>query len=437
MPRKGKQNKEKFIGSDDFQEPKSTTTRRSKRPIKPSDAKLNEIQAIQNIAPDELSVDQVRNVLNPFASKNALSTEKVTPIQRKQLKDTTPQQVLPSRMKRIYSRPYFSPEFNSYEADLGFFENRPKQQLNYYLFLININTRYLYFVPIPDKKEETLLNALKSLIGRGLRISNLRSDGEPGLNSELLTDFYKAERIKFYSSPSPYVQKNRIVDRCIRTLRDMYDKAFPYQPKNAMEEDLLLSIDVRRGDYGCSATEHLHRMQHLIAIYNNTYHREIKMSPNQMQSSYQLELDYIIRKKAELEAALKTQTEDGLRTFKRGDILAIFRDPGKTNARHEHGKRNYNQKVRFIEYIGGNVKGEYYEKDKEGKLVQRKVTVPIYHAIKYNADGTTIGIPKKRKPEQKRGRGRPPGSKDSYDRTRRTKKEIEEARSNTSKLYQG
>ena len=138
-----------------------------------------------------------------------------------------------------------------------------------------------------------------------------------------------------------------------------------------------------------------------------------------------------------MEAALKTQTEDQLLSFKPGDIINIFRDPGKTNARHEHGKRNYNQKVRFVEYENGNVKGIYYDRDSEGKLGKREVIVPVYHAIKYNADGTTIGIPKKRKPEQKRPKGRPKYSKDTYKRTRRTKKEIEDARSNTSKFYQG
>jgi hypothetical protein len=53
---------------------------------------------------------------------------------------------------RNFFRPYFSPNFNSYEMDyaLSNFSINNKKVYKYYLILININSKFLFGLPIKN-----------------------------------------------------------------------------------------------------------------------------------------------------------------------------------------------------------------------------------------------------------------------------------------------
>ena len=200
-------------------------------------------------------------------------------------------------------------------------------------------------------------------------MSNLRSDGEKGLNGEKMRNFLKENRIKFFSSGSLYTNKNRIVDRVIRTIRDMYLTRF--------------------GRDKVSPSDHYKRILQLASIYNNTYQREIKMAPIEMQKNYEKELNYINQKKNELAEVLKRQSNDGLLDYKPDDELMVFIDHSKEgNSQLKKGTQTYSEKMKFLNYENGNVR----VKTKNGN----EIVVPIYHTIKYSEDNK-LEIPNNRR----------------------------------------
>jgi hypothetical protein len=119
----------------------------------------------------------------------------------------------------------------------------------YYLILININTKFLFRVPI--KNNTTLSIEISRIIINDIndhlksisptpKINNIRADGGSKFGKMIEDNddqktiklgkmFYKrnsfleyleSENITLYLNSSPFINKNRVVDRVIRTIRD-------------------------------------------------------------------------------------------------------------------------------------------------------------------------------------------------------------------------
>lgn len=269
---------------------------------------------------------------------------------RKKDKQETISDFNPKTMQKKYQRPYFSPTFNSYEADLAFISNNPKLKNNTYLFLININTRYLYILLLLDKETKTLKRAFEKLIYYGLRINSIRFDGESGLNSKEMIKFFEDNDINVYSNSSPYINKNKIVDRAIRTIRDMYYNQTQDEVINKQKQHDIL--------------------QQLVTIYNNTYHRSIGKAPSQM--TYEDELEYIKSKQKQIKEINKKYDKDKILFYEYGNPLLIYLNTAKTNDGFKKRRGNYTVKGKFVEYDHGNVVANVNGKN---------ITVPSYHVI--------------------------------------------------------
>ncbi|KAA6371373.1 MAG: hypothetical protein EZS28_033100, partial [Streblomastix strix] len=95
-----------------------------------------------------------------------------------------------------FERPYFSPNYNSWEIDQVFIMKK-SVEIKQYLFAINVNTKFLVVIPVKSKSQIPILDALKQLISLVL-ISDIRGDGEKAYASKLLTDFYKENNINTF-----------------------------------------------------------------------------------------------------------------------------------------------------------------------------------------------------------------------------------------------
>jgi hypothetical protein len=81
-------------------------------------------------------------------------------------------------------RPYFSPNFNSYEIDYAFsnFTINSVKIFKYYLILININTKFLFANTTPNVDLTKII--IKSIndhlisLSPNLKINNIRADGD-------------------------------------------------------------------------------------------------------------------------------------------------------------------------------------------------------------------------------------------------------------------
>ena len=268
---------------------------------------------------------------NPYKSKN--------PMLAKDLNPTKQQEKL--------QRHTFSKYVNSYELDLMFFTFNPNLKQAFYLVLININTRFAYIVLIADKTKESIKRAISKLIYYGAKIAHVRYDGELALNSKDMLEFWNSMNIDFYSSSSKFTNKNRIVDRFIRTLRDLYFNNV--------------------GDKKLSHERQHDLMQQIVTYYNNTKHSSTAIAPAEM--TYEQEYKYIETMTRLDKMQRQKQVKEGLNNFKNGDAIKVYLDMSKTQESFTKKRGNYVHDATFIEYRHGNV---------VCKINNKIVEIPIY-----------------------------------------------------------
>ncbi|KAA6368796.1 MAG: hypothetical protein EZS28_035678 [Streblomastix strix] len=105
-----------------------------------------------------------------------------------------------------FERPYFSPNYNSWEIDQVFIMKK-SVEIKQYLFAINVNTKFLVVIPVKSKSQIPILDALKQLISL-VPISDIRGDGEKAYASKLLNDFYKENSINTYFTGNKFTNHN-------------------------------------------------------------------------------------------------------------------------------------------------------------------------------------------------------------------------------------
>lgn len=264
----------------------------------------------------QISMNQVK-IDNPYKTKNNVFQKDINP----------------EKQQDKFQRHTFAKYVNSYELDLMFFTYNPNFEAAIYLVLININTRFAYIVLIPDKSVESIKRAISKLIYYGMKITNIRYDGELALNSLEMQEFWRMLNINFYRSTSKFTNKNRIVDRFIRTLRDLYFNSV--------------------GNKKLSYEKQHNQMQQIVTIYNNTKHSSTGLNPAEM--TYEQEYEYIKTMTQLNKIQRQKQAKEGLFDFEPGDKILIYLDLSKTSEGFAKKRGNYVHEATFLEYNHGNV----------------------------------------------------------------------------------
>jgi hypothetical protein len=197
-------------------------------------------------------------------------------------------------------------------------------------------------------------------------------DGNKAYASAELNDFYRGftyeirdidgnveqRPIKTVWNSSPYTYHGKILDRCVRTIRD----AIGYRS---------LTID---------------QIQQVINYYNHTYHKGIDCSPHEMMQNMDFEWQYIRNCQEKVRAVNAFYRRAGVSDYQRGNILVLHLDYSKTNNKFEKQRRYWNEYGVFIAYEHGNVKVGIMD----GNIMQA-ITVPVYYTRKIATD--TLHIP--------------------------------------------
>ena len=269
-------------------------------------------------------------------------------------------------LKDKCSRPCFAYEPYSWEIDhIQHDKGRPK-----YLIAVNINTRYVYCILVPNKTAQSTKVAIQSLIDNekkefGHPVKNIRCDGDLGFVSLAANKF---GGINYYISNSKFTFHNKIVDATIRTLRDaLQDKQHYWNGR------------------------HDAQIQQLVKYYNNSWHRGINMKPIEMHKNILLEWRYIRRKTEELNQIKKNQINEKLWDFKNDDRIMVYLDLGKTSEMFTKKRRKFDRFGKFIRYEHGNAiirLDEYVN----GKNI---VEVPLFHIAKVAQDAKVEQVMKK------------------------------------------
>jgi hypothetical protein len=113
---------------------------------------------------------------------------------------------LPSNVNKV---------FKYYKANYG------NKNLNY-IFIININTKYLFVFPGFKKDTSSIINCLDFMMYvYDIKIDNIRGDDHSAFRNDLRNQLER-KIITYYFSPFKYINRNRVLDRVIRIIRDMW-----------------------------------------------------------------------------------------------------------------------------------------------------------------------------------------------------------------------
>jgi predicted ester cyclase len=261
-------------------------------------------------------------------------------------------------LKKKFSRPSFGRYPYSWEID---HLQHDKRNITY-LFAINVNTKYLYAFGVHTKDSTETKRVIRELIKNELEefdnpVKNIRGDGDKGFKN-VAREF---PNINWYFQSSKFTFHNKIIDRVMATLR------------NALGPE---SKDFWDG-------KHDNQIQQLVMYYNNTYHREIRMTPIEMHSDVEKEWEYIRAMTQELNDVRKKQFKHNLLSLKEGDRVICHLNFAKTSAAFEKRRRNFEHTGTFKVYKNGNCLIKFdipIGNDNPNKLVE----IPIYFVKKLN-----------------------------------------------------
>jgi hypothetical protein len=267
-----------------------------------------------------------------------------------------------------------------------------------YFACININTKYLYILPQNIDVTYTSMAAAECLMfiqndlvhkfGPKAKIKYLRADGAKGFASipipdeiykipssgidyrkpsirvginpfivSNLTQYLKSEGVALSTYSSPYTNKNRVIDRAIRTIRDRVGENMDL----FFEPEIVISA---------------------VEEYNHTPHYSFnyEFTPFQVQSYPELEECFIRENLMKLDEVKKKQNIAGYFNYRKGNILLVHLDSSKLGYGGKK-RRKFNRLAVFDSYVNGNVGCNVliWNSDLELDLSSFRVTIPIYY----------------------------------------------------------
>jgi uncharacterized protein (DUF2267 family) len=184
--------------------------------------------------------------------------------QIKETLDNTPhdfRDLGPSDPTKHYLRPIFTPYHGGWQIDLLQQPRlRPVGAPAFFFIAINVNTKVAWAKALGGKGEAEVLQALKEFVEANKPIVKIVADKESAWNGRSITTWLEGQGIDSKLIPNQQHTALGVIDRFIRTLRDMLDKD---------DGEKIFTAE---------------KMQELIAHYNDTYHETIKKAPNEMTS---------------------------------------------------------------------------------------------------------------------------------------------------------
>jgi hypothetical protein len=123
----------------------------------------------------------------------------------------------PTKQFQSITAPYKGYNF---QIDLLIYSNYEIDKYKYILVVVDTYSRYCVCRPLTNRENPTLINALQSIFDE-MKVVPERVNCDNEFNTTLINNFWKKHNIRvFYSDPDE-VNKNSIVERLNRTLREL------------------------------------------------------------------------------------------------------------------------------------------------------------------------------------------------------------------------
>ena len=127
--------------------------------------------------------------------------------------------VRPGRVRnKIYQVKIFSRSRNSWFGDL--YDNLDGHEPRYWHIFINTNTRYAVAYELPDKTKNSIHHVLVRFVNE-YHPRKLTHDEEKGLFADINVDYLKEHKCALFIVQEQLHSTLGIIDRFIRTIRDM------------------------------------------------------------------------------------------------------------------------------------------------------------------------------------------------------------------------
>ena len=206
---------------------------------------------------------------------------KLPSVRNKKIKKVISKRVKDKFIKQKQIKPYmikiFSNRPNTWFHDL--YDNTKNKNPRYWHVFIGTNNRYAYCLPLQSKTATAISETLKQFISKFHPVK-LTSDEEPGFldknNVKLLSD----NNVSMHVISDKNHTSLGIIDRFIRTLRDMNTPS--EKSKHESHDEKYTYITPKR-------------MNKFLNTYNNTYHTAIDCTPAEMLNDPEKEKEYIFK----------------------------------------------------------------------------------------------------------------------------------------------
>ena len=283
------------------------------------------------------------------------------------IKDKEIREIIKSRLhdrhlKQYQKKPYMRKIFERVSG--CYFHDLLQQPRNtdpqFYHIFIGTNNRYAFAYPVNDKSANTSIETLRKFIedNHDKPIVKLTSDGECAFNSQSFINFCRDNHIILKIVPDKAHSTLGIVDRFIRTLRDMNQPANKSQDQQYSKDYIVFTPT---------------KMRQLINSYNNTYHTAINCSPKEMYDDPNLEREYITK-------CLKSRAiQDNIKDFNLpvGTYVRYLMNKEDLNG---HKRRSQFSREKYI--IQNHVGSRYLLQSADGKIISKS----RFELIKANDD---------------------------------------------------
>lgn len=233
-----------------------------------------------------MSLSEISTIINQnhFKSFNKIydAVKKQNPnVSKKEVRQAIMTRKKDVHLKRLQTKPFqikiFSPTLNCWFMDL--LDNGDGHVPRWYHIFIGVNNRYAVANGMNSKSGKDVRESLMNFCERYHPVK-LTSDQESAFLDKQTLELLSAYNVLLQTVPDKNHSTLGIIDRFIRTLRDM---------NTPTDEDARQSNDTKFKFFEPMV------MEELISIYNNTYHNSIGMSPNEMFQNPDLEKEYIFK----------------------------------------------------------------------------------------------------------------------------------------------
>ena len=177
--------------------------------------------------------------------------------------------------KKIYQVKVFSKFPDAWMTDI--YDNLDGNEPRYWELFINVNSRFAEAYPLSNKSKDSINTVLRQFVNK-YHPRKITSDEEAGLVANENLDYLKNNKCGLYIIQEKNHSALSLIDRFIRTLRDMN------RPDDG-STDCSTDIEFTHIDRN--------KMTKLLKLYNNTVHLSTGFTPAEMCNNKQLEEDYI------------------------------------------------------------------------------------------------------------------------------------------------